>query len=222
MKTKTKLLGLKQIEIDKEVYPRISVDWVTSARYYNALKSGADFPPIVVAKLDHRYLLVDGAHRLQAFKNNKEEHIQAEVLEGLDKPEIYKMAVKLNSQHGRQFSSQEVTQIISKLEELGVDEGIISELVGIPTDKLKPFVAKRITRVTETQDLIALKAPFRHLAGIEQEAEPEMDRFNAKSQIQVLDMAISLIENDYLNRTSEVTMEKLKKLKTLLDGYSFE
>ncbi len=54
---KQQLLRIEQVKVDKELYPRANVDFVTCARYLNALKSGEQFPPITVAKLGEEYNL---------------------------------------------------------------------------------------------------------------------------------------------------------------------
>jgi hypothetical protein len=216
---KTKILPIKQIEVDDETYPRMQVDWVTCARYYNALRSGAKFPPITVAKFGKKHFLVDGAHRLKAHKDNKEEHISCEIIEGLDKQGIFIEAVKRNIVHGRQFSTQEITSICLTLENYKMSQGQISEIIRIPATEIKPFIAKRITKITETQEQIALKSPFKHLAGIEMESEPNQDVFNAKSQIQILNMLIVLLKNDWVDKHSEQVMQKLNKVKVLLNDY---
>jgi hypothetical protein len=46
----TQIIKINDIVIDEELYPRIHWDFVTKAKYYNALRSGnAKFPPIAVA-----------------------------------------------------------------------------------------------------------------------------------------------------------------------------
>lgn len=216
---KQKLLKIEQVKVDKDVYPRMQVDWVTCARYYNALKSGATFPPITVAKLGTQYLLVDGAHRLKSHKDNKETHIQVEVLEGLDKKGIYLEAVKRNNSHGRQFSTQEVTQICITLEAWNMSEEEISEIVRIPAVDIKPFVAKRMTRISETQEAISLKAPLQNLAGIEVSEDFDQSRISSKSQLQMLDVVTLMLKNGWIDKDSQIIKEKLIKLYELLKPY---
>lgn len=217
--SKPKVLKLSQVKFDEQVYPRTSVDWVTSARYFNALRSGSVFPPITVAEYKSNYILVDGAHRLKAHKDNKETHINTEVLIGLTKEQIFEEAVKRNSVHGRQFSTQEVARICITLESWGRSQETISELVHIPAENLKRFVADRSTRINETQEEVALKSPLKHLEGISQEEMKDQRTFVNRTQIGILDGLIVLLEKKWLNTSSEVIMEKLEKIKTLLKDY---
>lgn len=214
-----RIIPINKVKIEKETYPRISVDWITCARYYNALKSGAKFPPIIVAQIDKEYFLVDGAHRLKAFKDNKETHIQAEILRGLNKEDIYLESVKRNVIHGRQFSTQEVTNICITLEKWNLSKEKISEIVRIPTDKLTSFVAKRMTRITETQEEIPLKAPLRNLAEFEFEAMPNQKRISGTSQIQMLESIIKLLRNSWIDKKNKIVIKKLRTINKLLEGY---
>ena len=40
------------------------------------MQSGCQFPPIEIAKIKGEYLLIDGKHRIEAHKTNKEQYIQ--------------------------------------------------------------------------------------------------------------------------------------------------
>lgn len=141
---KKELLKIEQIHINRELYPRINVDNETSERYAQVMKTGVEFPPIIVAKLDKKYFLVDGQHRLDARKINEEEYIQTEVLEGLSEKEIFVESVKRNIGHGRPFSEEDIDEIKVTLEnfKLGIEQ--ISEIVRIPIEDLKPIVAEKI------------------------------------------------------------------------------
>lgn len=214
--SKPKVLKISQIKFDKESYPRINVDWVTCARYYNALKSGAVFPAITVARYKADYILVDGAHRLKAHKDCKETHINTEVLIGLTKEQIFEEAVKRNSVHGRQFSTQEVAKICITLEAWGKSQEAISELVHIPVESLRKFVAERSTRINETQEEVALKSPLKHLEGISLEELKSQGPLVNRTQIGILDSLIVLLENHWLNTSSILIMAKLERVKKLL------
>lgn len=216
---KTKIIQIGEAVCDKEIYPRNLVDWMTIHRYKKAMESKAKFPPIVVASFENKLIVVDGFHRLEAYKRNKETHLEVELLEGLDKHQIFIEAVKRNIGHGRQFNSQERTRIILTLEKWEVSQEKISEIIRIPLDDLKPFVAKRITRITETQEQIPLKSLLKHLSKKDIDEEPEQGYFANRHQLQVLNTLILLLEKKYIDIDSEIIMEKLKEINKLLGGY---
>ncbi|KKM76724.1 hypothetical protein LCGC14_1377240 [marine sediment metagenome] len=213
-----KILQIGQVELDKETYPRLVVDWVTSARYYNALRSGAVFPPIVVAQIDKKYYLVDGMHRLKAHQGNKETHIQCEVLKGLDKKQIFLEAVKRNITHGRQFSTQEVTGICITLDNWKMSQEEISEIVRIPALEIKPFVAKRMTRTMQGTEDIPLKASVKNLAGIIVE-KLDQKSLTGSTQVRLIDSLCVLIKEDWIDKGNETILKKLNKLYQLLEPY---
>jgi hypothetical protein len=221
VKTETTILPIGSVVIDKELYPRLFVDYVTVARYTGAMKAGDIFPPITVAELGGKNYLVDGNHRLTSLKGLKETHITVEVLKGLTRKQIYDEAVKRNVTHGKQFSTQEVTNIIITLEKWGTSLEQISEIVRIPMEEIKPFVLKRMTRIIgndgEEQD-IALKASLQNLSGFQNE-EPRQEKMIGNSQTRILEAVIALIKNDYVELGDEHTVELLVKLQKLLGKY---
>ena len=215
----TKIIQIEKAICDKEMYPRNLVDWVTSYRYAKAMQSGSKFPPITVASSWGKFLVVDGFHRLDGYKINKETHIEIEILRGLNKKQIFIESVKRNIGHGRQFNSQERTRIILTLEKWKMSQEVISEIIRIPTDDLQPFVAKRITRITETQEEIPLKSIIRNLSKGSVDEEPEQDYFANRDQLQVLNTLIILLKNKYIDTDSKIIMEKLNEINKLLEDY---
>lgn len=216
---KQQLLRITDVKIDKEMYPRMNVDFVTCARYINALKSGANFPPITVAKLEEEYYLVDGAHRLSAYKANKETHVQTEVLEGLDKQQVYVEAVKRNVTHGRQFSTYEVTSICITLDKWKMSQEEISEIIRIPATDIKPFVAKRMTRITGTQEEIPLKAPLKNFAGVDLDQKIDQTGLIGAGQVRLISNLNSLFKRNLIDTDNKFVKRELKKLHKSLNKY---
>lgn len=225
VKVKQRLMKISEVKIDDKLYPRTHIDFVTGARYFNALKSGAKFPPISVAKKDNRFILVDGAHRLQAHKQCGRTHIQAQVAEGLTDREIYIEAIKANVIHGRQFGTNEITEIAITLQDWKMSLEEISEIIKIPADKIVPFVAKRMTRISETGKEFALKKPLHMLAGVEVSekdgVKQHQQRLNGVAQIRITDTLITLLRNNWIE-DSEILHAKLKRLHKLTAQYNPE
>lgn len=223
MKTEQKLLKLSEVKIDENLYPRMSANHFIVSRYFNAMKAGAKFPPIVVAQTDRGNVLIDGRHRLEASRGCKETHIQAEVKIGMTDREIYLEAVKTNMVHGKQFSTQEVTQIAVTLKDMDMSLNEISEIIRIPADKLNEFVASRITRITETGKDVALKKSLYKVwgglpASINDNVEGGQLKLNSKNQIRTVEILTSLIKNDWIE-SSETLHTKLKTLNRYLTRY---
>lgn len=216
---KTKILKLEEVLFDKETYPRNNPDFVTVARYINAMNAGAEFPAITVAELNKKYYLVDGLHRLKATKAIKKTHILCEVIKLADKKQIFIEAVKRNITHGHQFSTQEVVNITITLEQWNMSKNDIAEIVRIPTDKISKFVATRAVRVNGTDEQLALKKHLQHLAGSEQAVDFESDMGSLKggeSQKNLLDNLIVLLENNWINMNNVEVAERVSTLYKLL------
>lgn len=215
-----KILKIQEIQFDKTVYPRSWVDYRNSNRYAKAMKSDVVFPVITVARYEETYILVDGAHRLEAYKFNKEKYVKAEILTGLTKKEMYIEAVKRNIGNGKQFNAKEVTKIIITLKDWKLSENQIEKLVRIPVNEIEPFIANRIARIGTRE--VVLKSPLKNLAGTqlnfksEKAFNAESSKFTEQSQNSIINNTITLLKNDWIDATDKKVMSKLKSLYLLL------
>jgi len=217
MKSEQKLLGISQINEDTELYPRNHYNWFTGNKYAKAMQTGSIFPPITVALFAGKYYLVDGKHRLEAFKTNKQESVQAEVLKGLTRANIFAEAVKRNVIHGASLSTQETANCINKLRNMDFSDAQISKIVNIPVNKIERFVADRITS-SITGEEISLKAPLKHFAGqdVSEEILDSQGVYASQSQAHVVDQMLKLLETGAFNTRNEVVMNKLKMVHKLI------
>lgn len=220
---KTKIISTDKIVLDKNYYPRLGYDFVTGARYYNAMKSGAVFPPIVVSLIDGKYHLVDGRHRLSAYKSMKQRNVTCEVINLKSLEELYLEAVKRNIGHGRQFSTQEVAQICITLENWKFAKTEIAEIVKMPLAGLTKFVAARAVRIIgengKEGGLLAVKNQLSNLSGTSQafEFEQEQKSFTGESQSLYLDNFIKLLRNNWFDTNNKDIVLKLKAIKKLIN-----
>lgn len=222
MANEIKTLKIKDVLIEEELYPRMQPDFVTIARYINALKSGAKFPAITVALLKGKYYLVDGRHRMESSKAVKRDEIEAEILKGLTKKEIFLESVLRNISHGRQFSTQEVVKVIITLQDWDLSTKEISEIIRIPANQIQPFVAKRITRITGTGERIPLKASLRHFKDIDVDLDFMKNQHGlspARTQEKLVDNLILLLKKGLINRGNKKVAKKLQKLYKLLGAF---
>lgn len=216
---KTKLLKIEEIKIDEKLYPRIKYSWQTAYDYAESMKSGARFPPVTVALCKGNYYLVDGRHRIEAYKTNKKKEVYAEILGNKTEKEIYLEAVKRNIAHGRQFSIQERVGVIKRLKDMHYDLGKIAEIVNIPLDKVKQFLVTKITNNISGEPII-LKAPLEHFAGVtvQDNFDSIQNKMIGHSQVELLDELISLLENKLIDTTDMQVLKKLEKLAILLQS----
>ena len=227
LKTSRKVIEIKDITFDKEIYPRTGTDFITIAKYYNAMKAGAVFPKITLAAFAGKMYLVDGAHRLEAMKGflkiKKITKIEVDWFVANSKTEMYETAVRLNATHGKPFNTQEVVRIIAKLEDFKYDKKDISELVRIPVADMTRFTATRLARTVGTNEPIALNSMMRHLAGTDQsvdfaeEQEGSLKAGGANQHVFV-DTFLSMLEKGWINLNDEVIVEKLMIINKLLNN----
>ena len=214
---KIQKIDIANVVLNKDLYPRHNLNWPVKCRYYNAIQAGAKFPPICVAELDGKFILVDGLHRLTATQENKILQISCEVLSGLDEKGIYIEAVKRNVSQGQPFSTYDTTKVILDLQKWNVSLETISKLISIPIDKVIPFVVSRTTHITDTGEEIALKSPLRNLATIPLSSNPN-DKMsgNARTQLAMIEGVSALLKNDWVDYSSEHVTQKLNELFVLL------
>jgi len=93
-------VAIRDVQVDRTVYPRDSHDNETVSRYRQAL---GKLPPI---KLNQDHVLIDGYHRLLAHQVAGKERIEADILD-VPRDQILVEAIRLNAQHGKQLSQAE-------------------------------------------------------------------------------------------------------------------
>ena len=222
-KSEEKVMKVDDIVVEDSIYPRKSPDWITSYKYSQAMRAKVNFPPIVVARIDGKFLLVDGFHRLQANKLNKIEHVSVTVLEGLTREQAFLESVRLNVAHGQPLNVADRTRVILRLRDMKYPIEKISEIVHIPVDKINSFVAQRVTTTTLGKPVV-LRKSVEHLSHEEpiSEAEEQViedSGFSSTRQSQIFGGAIKLLENPKFIEKDEKTLEMLKTLKKLINQY---
>jgi 23S rRNA maturation-related 3'-5' exoribonuclease YhaM len=218
---RAKLFKIKDLVFDEEIYPRMEVNWITAYSYAQAMRTGSIFPPIVVGIFDGKQYVVDGFHRAEAKKMNKEEYIEGEIKKFNSKKEMFIEAVRLNAKHGRPLSSQEKVRIIDILKKYGVQREEISALITIPMDKLEKFEIRTV-RNALTGETSYLKKPFEAVFKNNPNAFDDINIddvqgiFNVRTQLNLLSQVIVLLKNDLMNFKNKEIMKKAEELANLL------
>ena len=212
------LIPIKDIFSDLSIYPREVYDWLLAHSIYQAIKTGAKIPPIVVAKVDNKpNVLIDGLHRLEAYKKLGKEEILAEDLGTMSHIEAFAEAVKRNITHGKRLSFVEKLLAYKKLKDGNWSVEKISGVLYIPKVELKEYVAKRIV-IDNTGEEVVLRAPVKHLVGIEKVGDmSEQKIFASQSQLNIIQQLTIILENDWLDTKNESVMDSLTKLKVLIE-----
>jgi hypothetical protein len=126
---------------------------------------GADFPPITLGKAaKDRLTLIDGRHRVEAFRKHKRAKIAATLTMAAEHL-WFAEAVRLNTAHGMSLNYQERLSAAMRMfkDKLGDDQ--VSEAVRIPIAELKQAIAERgiWIKPTDAKPMV-VKAPLVRLA----------------------------------------------------------
>ncbi len=103
-----KLTMLKVVEIrtDLGTQTRCSIDEATVAEYADAVKAGANLPPVEVFHDGNDYILADGFHRVMAYQRIARETISAKVFKGTAKDALIH-SLGSNKGHGLKRTNED-------------------------------------------------------------------------------------------------------------------
>jgi hypothetical protein len=211
---------ISKIKFDDKMYPRVGFDHIAAYRYSNEMKSGCVFPTIKVAKINGTYYLVDGKHRLEAHRINKEKYIEADFKTYKNKEDAYIDAIKFNNEHGKQLSVSDRIKIALRLQELKYTSKDISSLIHIPANEIKNFIGTRITN-SITGKTVILKREMQSFAGEDiTPAQAHINRYSVGSSLDdQLMTVIAMLETETTNRLEKSTIRLMKRLKKVINKY---
>ena len=221
------MVALKDVFFDEELYPRTSYNWQTSYDYSQSMKTGATFPPIILAIYKRKKYLVDGKHRLEAHKICKLDKIEAIVYTGWTRKKIFEESIRLNIAHGRVLSPYEKRKIALKLKSWKYGAAQISDLIQVPQGNLQKFIGTRlinaITGDVEYESIV--KSGVKHLAGGTysenqiKNIEATQKDWYMHNQVDLLDQVIDLFSNKLINIKDKKVKVRVTELKKLLKKY---
>lgn len=218
------LIKIKNVEINEKYYPRDNIEgnWATIETYYNAMKTGSIFPPIVVAKIKGKMYLVDGLHRLKASIKKGEKLIQAEILEGLTFSEVYQEAVKRNVSHGKSLTYYEKLKAIQRLKEFGLEMKKIESIVQMPIQLIKKQLPQRLV-INSSGNTVVVKKPFEHFVKsgeiVDSNFEDDQKGYSGKSQFQMVEQVNGLFKKNFIDKNDKLVIRELKKLLKNLNKF---
>ena len=103
-------IPLDKIIIPQGLLPRIfGVNEEKVEEYAEAIENGAEFPPIKVwKKPDGTYQVIDGVHRISAYRKLGRQYIEAEIVEDIqDEIDFMERAIQENLKHGLPLSRED-------------------------------------------------------------------------------------------------------------------
>jgi len=132
-------MKLSDIIFDKEVYPRIEKDDEKINLYRQAIDL---LPPIIISK---NKKLIDGYHRLIAYRLEQKKEIEVETLDITEDQDIYLEALKRNSSHGMQLNLGEKKRAaIALYEKYKFTQEKIAKILSVTHQSISNYIADLI------------------------------------------------------------------------------
>lgn len=103
---KLTMLKVAEIRTDLGTQTRCSIDEATVAEYADAVKAGANLPPVEVFHDGNDYILADGFHRVMAYQRIARETISAKVFKGTAKDALIH-SLGSNKGHGLKRTNED-------------------------------------------------------------------------------------------------------------------
>ena len=218
---KNQKIPIRDIVFDETLYPRTQTYWQVIYDYSESLKTGAKFPPIALAMFRGKKVLMDGKHRLEAHRLLKLNFIQADVVIGLTREEIFEEAIRRNIAHGKVLSPYEKRKLILKLKGMKFHLQKISDLIQIPMDRIDSFMASNLVN-SITGEQVVTKSPLGHLAG-KTLSPNEIDKLQKSQrklsmgmQINFLKQLRDLLKEKLINKKDERVSKLIEEIKGYL------
>ena len=103
-----KELKVNDIEVDKKYQARVAMSLDLIQEYKERIEQGDEFPPIEVFNVKSRYILVDGFHRLSAYKKVGQKRVKVKInSKGSDRDALL-YTTRVNSNNGLRRSREDV------------------------------------------------------------------------------------------------------------------
>ena len=218
-------IDLSKIVLDDNLYPRNGLDWMTVYQYTDALKAKANFPAIEVAARGDEFVIIDGAHRVEAYRKAKKRKIRATIRRRWSDAKIFATSVKVNASHGRKLSTQERVRSAQRLlSEFKFKKDEVQKILDMPISTLTRLISQRVESYTAVgvAALVTKKGPISNLdlSDVDpSKVESAQKILNSSSQISIFKQALTILKNDMLDfsnpRLLKVVDEVAKEIKKL-------
>lgn len=215
---KMKKVKVTSLVLDFDMYPRNNIDSKNVSDIAEALRNGAEVPPVISDKKSKR--VVDGFHRVKAHLIAFGPDAEIMVIEKSYKSEreLFLDAVRYNAHHGAKLDSYDKSRILLRAEELKIDIAEISEVLSVSTDKLSELRVARTA--TSSNMVIPIKRTIQHMAGkrLNKRQKEANKKLSGMNQVFYVNQVIELLEADLLDTSDELLMKRLLHLGELING----
>lgn len=206
---------------DLEFYPRFQLSEQHARNLQEAIRAGAEMPPLVIEKSTKK--IVDGWHRKRAYEKEYGPDHQVLVIEKTYKNpgEMILEAASLSAQHGLRLQPCDFARVIHKAKQYGVEDlSVIAKALSVTPVKLESIVSHRFARAEPgSVRAVPIKRTIQHMAGHDMtDGQVEANKkLSGMSQLFYVNQLITLLENDLIDKEDEKLLVGLKHLHELLE-----
>jgi ParB/Sulfiredoxin domain len=218
-------MSVQEVEVGKlvfesKLYPRMFPSEAHIRHLAESLRAGETFPPVTAD--DQRFILIDGVHRVNAWKKvyGEDAKIPCDLITAHD-AEIFRLAVEYNSAHGLGLTPFEETKCLLRFTELGITRDVALRALRITAEKAERMVqTKTAFRALPSggKERIPLKGTMHNFRGetLNKKQEAVNRTAGGLRPHYYLDQLIGLVEAGLCERATEGTLRKLYELRDLL------
>lgn len=147
-----KTLFIKDLLLDQKYQARSRMDPQVIKDYEGLISEGVEMPPIKVVCIQNQLYVVDGFHRVHAYRNQGRDRIEAEVIESTAQDALI-LAISANQSHGLRRSIQDknkaVEMALENIELADQSDRQLAKLCGVS----QPFVSSVRARMDKPKSL---------------------------------------------------------------------
>jgi len=211
---KTKIVDIVSLVEDLELWPREKIDGSHIKMMVQSIKAGVEMPPIRISETGN--IIIDGFHRVRAYKKLKKVAILAEVKKYATRAEMLLDSIAMNSRHGRKLTYYDQARCILKATEQGIPDETLAVALGITFDRILELRIERFAQYKA--EIIPLRKTAIHLAGLKltKSQFEYTQKTGGMTQLFYINQVVSMLELDSVDWDNERTVSKLHKLLELL------
>lgn len=209
-----KKVKLMDLIIDPALKVR-EIDTYLQARYSEAFKAGAEFPPLVI---DSKNRIICGLHRYSMYRVNCEPDydILCDITPLKNDADLIMLALEDNSRHGQQLKTiEKQTAVIRLIKKYKVDPEKVSQILGVRVSRVEEWAGMMVV-VREPKGgshAEPVKKDFKVLAENKTEVKEsdyrEHRKFDTVSLGRLCKQIISIINRESVWITDEPALKEL-------------
>lgn len=123
MASRTNVVSVDSVIADSRCQSRTGIDLALVQEYADAIKEGAELPPLSTIHADDGYYLYDGFHRLEAYRQAGTRNVVIEAEPG-DVWDAIERSCAVNAIHGKRRTPADVKNAVGKILEVMHHRGV--------------------------------------------------------------------------------------------------